>query len=549
MLAAVFLFFLLSLPPGPKTATGSLDPTLVRRTIPGAYHVHSIVSDGTQSRDAIAAAAADAGLRFVIFTDHGDGMREPEPAHYVHGVLCIDGVEISTNGGHYVALDMRPSEYPLAGEASAVVEDVRRLGGFGIAAHPHSAKPELGWTDWSAPIDGIEWLNADSEWRDESSGLLLRLPFSYLVRPAAALASILDQPTATLARWDSLMARGPVVALAGHDAHGGIGAGQEDGVWFAVARVPSYEASFRSFALRAVVASPLSGSAPDDARLVLDAIRRGRVFTGIDAVAAPAFLDFTAHLGSMQGQMGDSMTFQDGVELVARSTLPPGASLVMVCGGREAGQSTSGDVRIELRMPAACRPEVRAPGSPGTPPVPWLVGNPIYLSSLPLEAVGSEPRFETSLSLHDVVWIVEKDPGSEGHLSIADSEATLHYRLKTEPRVSQYLAAVAGLKTPTPAFDRIVLDIESSVPMRVSVQLRFEGGDRWLQSIYVEPDVRRAVIPVDELVRAGAGDVPRPDFREATSILFIVDLTNALPGASGWFKISNLSFARLADSR
>ena len=43
----------------------------------------------------------------------------------------------------------------------------RRLGGFGIVAHPDSAKPGLRWRDWDAQFDAMEWLNADTEWRDE----------------------------------------------------------------------------------------------------------------------------------------------------------------------------------------------------------------------------------------------------------------------------------------------------------------------------------------------------------------------------------------------
>ncbi len=112
---------------------------------PASFHVHTNRSDGLSGPDEIAAAAARAGLKFVVFTDHGDGTRRPDPPAYRSGVLCLDGVEISTNGGHYVALDMPPAPYPLAGEARDVVEDVRRLGGFGIAAHPDSAKPQLRW--------------------------------------------------------------------------------------------------------------------------------------------------------------------------------------------------------------------------------------------------------------------------------------------------------------------------------------------------------------------------------------------------------------------
>src|SRR5438045_8056908 len=118
-------------------------------TIPGILHVHSNRSEGRSAPDGIAEAARRAGLKYLVFTDHGDATRPPDPPMYRSGVLCLDGVEISTTGGHYVAIDIPAAPYPLGGEARDVVEDVRRLGGFGIAAHPDSPKRELRWSDWT----------------------------------------------------------------------------------------------------------------------------------------------------------------------------------------------------------------------------------------------------------------------------------------------------------------------------------------------------------------------------------------------------------------
>lgn len=540
VLAAVCLYVFVTLPPGPLRSAGGVHQDVVRRTIAGAYHVHSTVSDGSASRDDIASAAAQAGLQFVIFADHGDGMRAPEPPRYAHGVLCLDAVEISTDGGHYVALDMRRAEYPLGGEASAVVEDVRRLGGFGIAAHPYSRKQELAWTDWNAPIDGLEWLNADSEWRDESAGQLARLPLWYLARPGPALASILDLPTAAVSRWDGLAARRPLVALAAHDAHGGVGG---DETAFRIPALPSYESGFRAFATRAIVATPLTGSATDDARLVIDAVRRGRVFTAIDAIAAPAYLQFSASLGSDDAEMGDSLPFQGEVELVARATMPPGAVLALTCGGEEVAQTPMGELRYKPRTATACRPEVKVPDAPGTPPIPWIAGNAIHLLVPLFEPIGTEPLFEIVRQVNQAPWSVEKDAASQGSITALDTGWTLQYRLKEGSRSSQYVAAVSSLEGPLPAFDRILLTAEAHAPMRVSVQLRFNNAQRWVRSFYVEADPRRVIIPVEELVAADRG-TGKPDFRQATSILFVVDLTNALPGSQGWVTISDVSFAR-----
>ena len=47
---------------------------------------------------------------------------------------------------------MPAAPYPLGGEPRDVVDDVRRLGGFGIVAHPDSPKPELRWRDWTRAV-------------------------------------------------------------------------------------------------------------------------------------------------------------------------------------------------------------------------------------------------------------------------------------------------------------------------------------------------------------------------------------------------------------
>jgi hypothetical protein len=73
--AAVALYVGVTLPPAARTLQPDPPPTVVL----GGYHVHSNRSDGSGTVDEIAAAAARAGLTFVVFTDHGDGTRAPDP--------------------------------------------------------------------------------------------------------------------------------------------------------------------------------------------------------------------------------------------------------------------------------------------------------------------------------------------------------------------------------------------------------------------------------------------------------------------------------------
>src|SRR5690349_21065085 len=165
-----------SMPPAsrPQAASASLRPP-----VRGAIHIHTRRSDGTGTVDDVARAASRAGLKFVIITDHGDGTREPDTPMYRNGVLCIDAVEISTTNGHVVAIGLPRTPYSLGGEARDVVEDVQRLGGMAIAAHPSSLKLQLRWTEWYVPVQGVEWVNADGVWRDEPLHAIARLRLTY----------------------------------------------------------------------------------------------------------------------------------------------------------------------------------------------------------------------------------------------------------------------------------------------------------------------------------------------------------------------------------
>ena len=103
-----------------------MPPGVTAVPVRGAIHIHTRRSDGdgTGTVDEVAAAAAAAGLKFIILTDHGDATREVDAPQYRGGVLAIDAVEISTDGGHVVALGLARSPYPLAGEPRDVLDDV-----------------------------------------------------------------------------------------------------------------------------------------------------------------------------------------------------------------------------------------------------------------------------------------------------------------------------------------------------------------------------------------------------------------------------------------
>ena len=547
-LAAVIVFT--TGPRAPRHSTFGGGPN-DDHTIRGAFHIHTTRSDGALAKREVAAAAARAGLQFAVFTDHGTGDTAPDPAEYMAGVLCIDGVEISTNGGHYIALDIPAAPYPLGGDAAAVAEDVARLGGFGVAAHPVSSRAELAWSAWDVPIDGLEWLNADSEWRDEGRLRLARGLLDYLWRPAGALATLLDRPVAALGRWDDLGARRQIVGLAGHDAHGGLGAesGSDRGRKI---HLPSYDASFRTFSIHAVLGKPLTRDAATDARLLLDAIRRGAVFTAIDAVAAPARLEFHATRGSASAMMGQRLTAGDGpARFTVRAVVPAGARTILKRNGVAAVEKNGGDFDHETTTPGTYRVEIEVPGAPGTPPIPWVVSNPIYW--LPPDASGSPSPSATPARVHPLTqtsWRVESDPGSAGTISSDGAQVRLSFRLKDLPRGSQFVALVADLTDVPVDIDTIALRGRAERPVRISVQLRFsgDGEQRWTRSLYLDQTERDVYIPIAQLRHAVDGNArsssTQPTINRATSLLFVIDLINAAPGAQGSLTLRDVALAK-----
>ena len=541
--------FWVLLPPASQRLPLPPDPLTAR----GAIHVHTVHSDGAGTPEQIAASAHRAGLDFVVLTDHGDATRAPDPPRYVDGVLLIDAVEISTTAGHLVALGLPQAPYRLAGDARDVLEDVHRLGGIGIAAHPDSPKPELQWRDWKAAIDGLEWLNVDSEWRDESRMTLTRALLRYWFRPSETLASLFDRPIRTLDRWDTLIVTRPIVAVAGHDAHARIPlSGQADVDQGRSLGLPSYEAAFRALSQGVVLSAPLGGtaeSAARDAAAVLGAIRAGATYTVVDGLAGPAALDFHAVVEGAHMRMGESTTGGRPIQLFAtlKPTLPASA-IVLLQNGAEIARTENGAPLMAIRSadagPTAYRVEVRLAGAPGTPPVPWIVSNPIYvglsasrLSTRPPPAARSFNAPPLTMSVGE--WRIERAATSEGRVDGAVDrygQPALHFswHLADGTPSGQYAALVAPIHGAGHDND-FALTASSAAPMRISVQIRIpEGaGLRWRRSIYLDQTPRDFCIRLQDMTAIEAAPNTALDISRADTVLFVVDTVNAAPDSAG----------------
>ena len=537
-------------------------PGEIAAAVRGAIHVHTSRSDGSGTVDDVAAAAARAGLQFVVFSDHGDARRPAMDPSYRHGVLCIDAVEISSSGGHILAIGLtKAAPYPLGGEPRDVIDDVRRLGGMSIVAHPTSGKPELQWQDWDASFDGIEWLNADSEWRDEGVMTLGRALLTYPWRRVETMAMLLDRPGPLFVRWDRLLQSRRVIAIAGADAHASLGfSGQEnpygDG---ALVALPDYEPSFKTFSV-ALPAARLTGDAAADAQTVIGELRTGRVYSAIDGLARPARLRFSARSGARHAQGGESLPIDGPVTIEVATNAPDRSRIHLLRDGRVVAAATGSILRHHAsEQTAVYRTEVYLPRSEERG-VPWLVSNPIFVGGAAVPVSPSfVPAFESPVysadqlakALTDGVlrngWGIEASDGTVAVPDASGSSLMLHFGLRGAPDLSPYVAVGIPAGKDITNFTRVAFRARASRPMRAWVQLWTTvptGNQYWRRSVYLDETSRDISVPFEEMLPSPAGAPRQVPLRRIISLMFAVDTVHTPLGTTGDIWIDDVRYQR-----
>jgi hypothetical protein len=333
-------------------------------------HLHSTHSDGTGTVPEIARAAARAGADAVLLTDHNSlaARRRGEEGWYGN-VLVLAGHEVSPRGrDHYLAFGIENEIRYRRLDACGIARAVRDAGGFGFAAHPFSqgsrrfrrlATP-FGALECDA-VDGIELWNFGNDVGEPIDGV--RLLVRFLVTPARALD---HPPERNMHRWDELCRERRVVAIGGLDAHQpGIRIGS-----FVPVRIMAYHRWFRLIRTHVLCDEPPAGELGRDRELVFDALRAGRCYIAVAAVAPANGFRFEAADVPMGGEAPAGRR-----TLHVRTPLP--ARLRVLRDGHEIASGEGTMLDVDVDEPGAYRAEARrmARGRERT----WIISNPVYL--------------------------------------------------------------------------------------------------------------------------------------------------------------------------
>lgn len=378
-------------------------------------HAHSGLSHDSRGTEADLVAAAKAtGTRAVFMTEHptpdrkweSDGLRGMK-----EGVLFVPGAELSDGLLVWRGKDAAWTPGMKAGE---VLRALNGTDGVAFIAHPEQRKEDA---DWDLPaFAGMEIYNTHADAMDsgyekaledlkkENPLKLLQMLNTVKKFQQEAFATIWDEPSGNLKRWDALnqqfLAQGRrVIGIAANDSHQNVGVTFEfgddvvikDALGKVVGTVPSkkvplfllgglgsngpltytfdpYEVSFRYVGTH-VLATEVTEPA------LFEALQRGRAYVSFDWIANPGGFRYFASTPGGTVEMGDTVKAGVRPVLTVRPNMP--CEIRLIRDGAQVASTEGAELTYEVKEPGVYRAEcrVRVADEPRT----WIYSNPIYV--------------------------------------------------------------------------------------------------------------------------------------------------------------------------
>jgi len=343
----------------------------------GNLHMHTPLSDGTKTHQELARIAKEAGLDFIVVTDHNT--YEPDLNNWMGDTLVLVGEEVhdrerEPQSSHTLCFNIREDVVEYAADPQALIDAVAAQGGFAFLAHPFErdvadflSEPNISWRDWEVNgYAGIELWNYMSEFKAVLKNKALAVLYAYA--PALAISGPYPE---TLHKWDELLRSRRVSALGGSDAHGTV---------YHLGPLPRvvqpYDYLFRCINTHLLSPQPLSGDLESDKMVIYQALQAGCGFLGYEQPGAIAGFTFWARSGDAEATMGEALALQKTVEL--RVTTPARAWLRLLRDGQVVAQAQDNCLAVLATQPGVYRAEAyrRYAGRRRG----WIFSNPIYVS-------------------------------------------------------------------------------------------------------------------------------------------------------------------------
>lgn len=370
-------------------------------------HVHSAWShDSRGTIDEIVAAAKEAGVRVILFSEHPastydyfiDGHRGVRD-----GVLLIPGAET----GGFLAYPRQSIQNQKTNTPQELADAVLATGGLVFLCHLEERM------DWQiANLTGTEIYNTHADFKEEARFLAaFRSPLTMLTLagalkqyPQEVFGTVLDYPADYLKRYDELCRVARHTAVAGNDSHhnqvyrikiveGGtvvvedilgtriasldpqripplklLTAGRLPGDSIFELDLDPYVRSFRHVSTHLL----LERLSEADVR---EALSAGRAYVAFDWLADPAGFVYLAEHGSRTWPPGSEVAFTEGLRL--RAEAPLVGRFKMIRDGEVVLETTAPAIDWLVDRPGVYRVEVWL--QVADEERPWILTNPLYV--------------------------------------------------------------------------------------------------------------------------------------------------------------------------
>ena len=332
----------------------------------GAIHVHTTFSDGHSSPMEVIAAAAEAGLDYVVISDHNSDRCYTEGLTGRRGrVLCVSAPEVGLRGQpHFLAFGLDDFGAIFNMLPAEALETAAKCGAKNFIAHPFPAQMPLnprrpvGWEYWDT--DAFCGLELWSYMHDVCD----RLYPWHVFKLARSHEKLVHGPSPrTLKRYDDLCLRRRVAAIGGLDNH--------------AQQVPVLGPILPHLDLfRLMRTHVLCGELPADDWLAEEALIAA-LADGSSFIALDGWGDATGFRLEVAGRdetlgLGQEATFASGCKLLVKS--PRAAELRLLRDGRVlAERQKATALELVVETPGVYRVEALLNGRP------WVFTNPIYL--------------------------------------------------------------------------------------------------------------------------------------------------------------------------
>jgi hypothetical protein len=542
---------------GPMPLTGiAIDDGYERAS--GVVHVHTTLSDGGGTPEDVIAAARRSNLDFVAITDHNNLDALPYAGY--HGeTLALVGSELSTTVGHVLALGLeKDPEFRFSGSATDGLVDIHDLGGIAFVAHPLSPRNDLQWSATNLPGPwGIEIINGDNQWRRAGLRSIATLALFQLNQPYTLLR-IMTSPKQTLNYWDEMLEKRDVIGIFGADAHSRLRI--TDG-WSL--KFPSYDSLFSVAQNHLLLNNPLSGEEDIDRALMLDALREGRFYIGLDGLAPANMFSFIIESkDARRWTMGQSVPYEPDLRVRAGGRVPADAQIRLLRDG-EVFAETLETLNIPLPGVGVYRVEVAVDGWP----VPWIISNPIAVfkrekllfrkSDWPSRSKTVEAAEILDGFNGDTVFVASRDTKSTINENLLAPDGDRHnggairmaFRLgqPTLDHPDVFVALVNLEDRDLEGRKGMTFWIRADGVYRMWVQVRDENfastdesTEWWFKSVKTKTDWEQVSVPFTSLRSINPQTDGQLDLDKIRAIVFVIDKGAMKPGSQGTIWLDEL---------